>query len=129
MLALGQAPLHTERNEYREEKGFQNDGKMLGLCVPKHADWSCLIHHSCLFFSASSSGFVEGRHRTYQAKDDPPEGCLMIPGEENRTTTFYYFLFVFPDPQQMVEDIIRPFHQPWVFHFVCIISILRSGDQ
>lgn len=93
-----------------------DDGTILGLCVPKHADWSFLIHHSCLFLSASSSDFVEGRHRTYQTKDDPLEAYLMIPDEGNRITTFHYFLFVFPDPQQMVENTIRLFDQPWNFH-------------
>lgn len=66
----------------------------------------------------SSPDFVNGKHRTYQVKDDPPEACLMIPdGGRHKVTIFYYFPFIFPEPQQMVEDTIRALSQPWDLAF------------
>lgn len=64
--------------------------------------------------------FSTGDSRTHQAKDDLSEACLMIPdvvGGGRRITVFYYFPYTFPNLQQMVEDIIRAFHQFWDFAF------------
>lgn len=93
-------------------------GKQVRLRVPEPTDQPCLIHHARLFLSVSSPDFVNGKHRTYQVKDDPPEACLIIPdGGRHKVTIFYYFPFIFPEPQQMVEDTIRALSQPWDLAF------------